>query len=89
MSVTKKYIELLRKLIRKSRFRTKLRRMDDWWYLVGGGCFELFPLSFYYTHTEEEIKRTTEDTIDKLRAIRDKFIAEHDFIPQERQNEVE
>lgn len=89
MSVTKKYIELLRKLIRKSRFRTKLRRMDDWWYLIGGCCFELFPPSFYYTHMEEEIKRITEEELDILRAIRDKYISEYDPKLQVLQKEVE
>lgn len=68
----------------------KLKRMDDWWYLMGGSCFGLLPPSFYYTHTEEEIKRTADEELDKLRAIRDKFIAEYDFKPKvHQQKEIE
>lgn len=36
------------------------------WYLMGGSCFGLFPPSFYYTHTEEEIKQITEETLGNL-----------------------
>lgn len=81
MSIINKYIELLRKLMEKIRFRMKLRQMDHWWYFLG--CYEWspFPPSFYYTHTEEEIKRITGEELDKLRAIRDRFIAEHDLMP--------
>ena len=40
--------------------------MDDLWYLMGGSCWGLFPPSFYYTHTEDEIKRIEEETIKEL-----------------------
>lgn len=76
------------KLLRKKyiiELRVRLKRMDDWWYLMGGSCFGLFPPSFYYTHTEEEIKRVTDEELDKPCAIRDKFIAEYDLKPQDRQ----
>lgn len=72
-------------IIRKIKFRMELRRMDHWWYFIGGNNWQLFPPSFYYTHTEEEIKRITGKKIDKLRAIRNKFIAEHNLLPQEKQ----
>ncbi|MGN0325310.1 MAG: hypothetical protein ACI4DW_03290 [Lachnospiraceae bacterium] len=62
-------VKLLKELIRKIRFRLKLREMDEQWYLTGGNCFGLFPPSFYYTHTEEEIKRITAEEIAKLREI--------------------
>lgn len=29
--------------------------MDDWWHYMGGGSWEFFLPSFYYTHTEEKI----------------------------------
>ena len=90
MIVKRVCIKKLRSLIRKFRSHMKLKQLDDWWYLMGGSCFGLFPPSFYYTHTEEEIKRITDQELDKLRAIRDKFIAEHDLIPQDQQQkEVE
>lgn len=66
-------VKLLKELIHKIRFRLKLREMDEQWYLMGGNCFGLFPPSFYYTHTEEEIKRITAEEIAKLREIIDQL----------------
>lgn len=66
-------VKLLKELIHKIRFRLKLREMDEQWYLTGGNCFGLFPPSFYYTHTEEEIKRITAEEIAKLREIIDQL----------------
>lgn len=43
--------------------------MDKWWSFMGGECFGLFPPSFYYTHTEEEIERISEETIARLCAM--------------------
>jgi hypothetical protein len=40
--------------------------MDMQWSLHGGNCFELFPPSFYYTHTQEEIDRITEEKLAEL-----------------------
>lgn len=59
-------IRLLKDFIHKIWFRIKLKEMDDMWYLMGGSCFGLFPPSFYYTHTEEEIKQITEETLGNL-----------------------
>ena len=89
MIVKRECIKRLRSLIRKFRSHMKLKQLDDWWYLMGGSCFELFPPSFYYTHTEEEIKRITDRELDKLRAIRDKYFSEYDSKPQESRKEVE
>lgn len=58
--------------MRKIIFRIKLKQMDDWWYFMGGSCFELFPPSFYYTHTEEEIERITAENLERI----DKLINE-------------
>lgn len=63
----------LKKLIQKIRFRIKLKRMDDMWYLTGGNCFGLFPPSFYYTHTQEEIDRITAEEIKKIRELLKEF----------------
>ncbi len=68
----KKIIEFLKKSMKKIIFRIKLKQMDDWWYFMGGSCFELFPPSFYYTHTEEEIERITAENLERI----DKLINE-------------
>lgn len=68
----KKIIEFLKNSMRKIIFRIKLKQMDDWWYFMGGSCFELFPPSFYYTHTEEEIERITAENLERI----DKLINE-------------
>lgn len=57
MAVIKKGIRIFREMIRKTVFRMKLREMDRMWEFMGGSCWGLFPPSFYYTHTEEEIER--------------------------------
>ena len=56
---------LLKNLFSKIKFYHKLKKMDDWWYFIGGDCFGLFPPSFYYTHSEEEIKRIRDETLKK------------------------
>lgn len=66
MNIARKCIERIKKQIDKIKFRIKLKQMDDVWYYTGGSCWGLFPPSFYYTHTEEEIKRIKEDTIKRL-----------------------
>ena len=57
MAVIKKGIRIFREMIRKIVFRIKLREMDNMWYYTGASCWQLFPPSFYYTHTEEEIEK--------------------------------
>lgn len=61
----------------------KLKQMDDFWCLMGDNCFGLFPPSFYYTHTEEEIKRITEETMAELQALFDEYIAENNLTFQD------
>lgn len=73
----RKCIGLLKKLFHKIKWHIKLKEMDDWWYFTGGNCFGLFPPSFYYTHTEEEIKQITEETIGRLRAMIAEYEAEY------------
>ncbi len=43
--------------------------MDDWWYYTGASTYELFPPSFYYTHTQEEIERITEEKKKRIQAL--------------------
>ena len=73
MLVIKKYIELLKNIIHKIMFRIKLEQMDDWWYYTGGICWGLFPPSFYYTHTEEEVERITKETKTRIQALIDQL----------------
>lgn len=66
LSIAGKCIEWIKGQIERIRFQYKLKRMDDEWFLSGRSCWELFPPSFYYTHTEEEVKRIKEETIKRL-----------------------
>ncbi len=73
MLVIKKCIDLLENLIHKIIFCMKIKRMDDWWYYTGGSSWRLFPPSFYYTHTEEEIERITVETKARIQALIDQL----------------
>ena len=73
MAVIKKGIRIFREMIRKTVFRMKLREMDRMWEFMGGSCWGLFPPSFYYTHTEEEIKRIKKETIERLQQMIDEM----------------
>lgn len=80
-----KLARALKGVIEKVKFRTKLKRMDDWWNYTGGSCFGLFPPSFYYTHTEEEVRRITDETLERLRSMIKEL--EDERTPQEKVNE--
>ncbi|MBP3477109.1 MAG: hypothetical protein J6K48_12460 [Lachnospiraceae bacterium] len=69
----KAVVKFIKKVIQKIIFRIKLREMDEWWYMTGGSCFGLFPPSFYYTHTEEEIERITKETLDRCTELINKL----------------
>ena len=58
-------IALLKYLFYRIKVHHKLKKMDDLWYFMGGNCFGLFPPSFYYTHSEEEIRRIKDETLAK------------------------
>lgn len=73
MAVIKKGIRIFREMIRKTVFRMKLREMDRMWEFMGGSCWGLFPPSFYYTHTEEEIERIKKETIEGLQQMIDEM----------------
>lgn len=64
-----KYIKPIYNSIKKISFRIRLIRMDHKWELGCCSCFNPFPPSFYYTHTEEEIERITEDMRNRLYAL--------------------
>lgn len=61
-----KLIQMIKKLMQEVLLRIKLKEMDEFWYLTGGSCFGIFPSSFYYTHTPEEIEQITAEEIKKL-----------------------
>lgn len=73
MTVIIKCIVLLENLIHKIWFRINLVAMDDWWYYTGASSWELFPPSFYDTHTEEEIERITKETKARIQALIDQL----------------
>lgn len=73
MAVIKKGIRIFREMIRKTVFRMKLQEMDRMWEFMGGSCWGLFPPSFYYTHTEEEIERIKKETIERLQQMIDEM----------------
>ena len=64
----------MRKLFEKIIFRIKLMHMDSRWRMMGGSCFALFPPSFYYTHTPEEIERITKEEIAEIRKLLEEYI---------------
>lgn len=64
---------MMKKLIQKLRFRAKLRRMDDMWRYMDGHSWSLFPPSFYFTHTQEEIQRRKKAELDKLKAMLEEY----------------
>lgn len=43
------------------KYRMKLWKIDDLWRFADGPSNSLFPPSFYYTHTEEEIKKAVDE----------------------------
>lgn len=63
-------VGIFKDLIYEIRFRIKLKEMDNWYYFIGGNCFGIFPPSFYYTHTEEEIECITAKELERLREIK-------------------
>ena len=73
MNILKKLIKMVKKIIDKIKFRIKLRHMDSMSYSMGGSCWGIFPPSFYYTHTEDEIERIKEETMRSLQEIIDKL----------------
>lgn len=73
MADIKKYERFFVEIIRKICLRIKLIQMDDWWRFTGADSWTLFPPSFYYTHTEEEIKRITDEVFDRTQKMIDKI----------------
>lgn len=72
-TVAEKVIGTLKKMIDNVTFKIKLREMDSLWELMGGSCWGLFPPSFYYTHTKEEIEQITKETIESCQKMIDEF----------------
>ncbi len=52
---------IFKKFTEKIKLKIKLTRMDLKWKLMGVRWFSLFPPSFYYTHTDEEVKLIIEE----------------------------
>ena len=73
MEVIKKYIEIVRNLTKKVVFHIRMKQIDAEWYDRGGRRWGLFPPSFYYTHTEEEIERITAETRARIQSLLDQL----------------
>lgn len=67
--IVKKWTEALEEMVQKVLFRLKLWEMDEWWYFTGASSWALFPPSFFYKHTEEEVRRIKAETIEMLRKL--------------------
>ncbi len=74
MAVMGKCISILKKWKQSVLFK-RLREMDNLWLFMGGSCWGLFPPSFYYTHTEEEIEQITNETLERIKKLIDEFKA--------------
>jgi len=66
-------MRILGKLTQKILLKIWLKYMDNLWYYTGKNEWELFPPSFYYTHTEEEIERITKDAIKRIQKLIDEL----------------
>lgn len=71
--------EKIRSIHEKIRFRRRLKAMDEFWNLYGGSCFGMFPPSFYYKHSEEEIEKLRQEEIAKLKDILNEFQRRHEM----------
>ncbi len=60
---------MIKRITDRIVFHIKLLEMDLWFYFLGISGWALFPPSFYYTHTEEEIECIKEELETKLRKI--------------------
>lgn len=72
-NIFRKFVKKIQKITDRIKFRMKLQHMDSVWYNMGGSCWGLFPPSFYYTHTEDEVKRIKEETMKSLQEVIDKL----------------
>lgn len=73
MAVMGKGVGMLKNLYQKILFRIRLSEMDSLWRYMGGSCWGLFPSSFYYTHTEEEIEQITSEAFKSLEKMLEEF----------------
>lgn len=64
-----KIVKMIIKIYKMLKLNAQMRRLDKMWYFFGGNCFGIFPPSFYYTHTEQEIEQKKKETIEKLKEL--------------------
>lgn len=64
-----KIVKFVTKIYKVLKFTAQMQRLDKMWYFFGGSCFGIFPPSFYYTHTQEEIEQKKKETIKILQEI--------------------
>ena len=61
----------IKKWIKKIKVRSDSGTRNPKMYVLEHSAWRLFPLSFYQTHTQEEIKRITQAAIEKIRSLID------------------
>lgn len=67
--ITAQYIKGFSNLKDCIAFKMKLYKMDWCFYFLSLSGWALFPPSFYYTHTKEEVNFIIKETIDELRQM--------------------
>lgn len=63
----------VKEIVDTIRLKIKLDRMDRSYYMFGWSCFGLFPPSFYYTHTPEEVEEITNRELEKIKQMLDEM----------------
>ncbi len=66
LSVVKKCVRFCKNVMHKIQFQITLQKMDFEWQYYGRQCWQLFPPSFYYTHTKEEIQSIVAELKEKI-----------------------
>ena len=58
--------EKIMEYIKQRRWKAELRRLDENWYLWGS-CFDMYPPSFYLTHTPEEVEKIQAEDLKRIK----------------------
>ena len=66
-------LHLIKKLWGRIGIRLRLIYLDSLWQFYGGNSYELFPPSFYYTHSPKEIAELTEKNLSELRRLAQQY----------------
>ena len=73
MQIIKRFVELYDDIKYKIWLRLVLKELDEWWRYTGGESWQLFPPSFYLTHSKKEIDRILTETETRIQALIDQL----------------